>query len=203
MDLSCHTWICHDTHIWISHDTHSETKCCCIRQNCRHQLLPYSGIRMSYGTHMDESFYTHKWAMSHIWMGDVTYMNKPCHTARPSAVASNTTAAISLNRRATTTRWDMIHSHVRRDEFTRAIWHIHTCDMTHSYVWHDSCVFVTWLICMLDMNHPYVWHDSFICVTRLIRMCDMTHSYVWHDSFICVTWLIRKCDMTHSYVWRD
>ena len=74
-------------------------------------------------------------------------------------------------------------------------------DMTHSYVCHDSFTRVTRLIQMCDMTHSFMWHDSFKCVTWLIQMCDMTHSNVWHDSFICVTWLIQMCDMTHSYVW--
>jgi len=40
-------------------------------------------------------------------------------------------------------------------------------DMTHSHVWHDSFTRVTWLI--------HMWNDSFICVTRLIHMHEMTN----------------------------
>jgi len=81
--------------------------------------------------------------------------------------------------------WDMTHSHVRHDSFTRETCLMYTWDMTYSYLWHASFTCETWLIwCRLcaplratRVRMP-LWHDSFPC-----EICDMTHSYVRHDSF--------------------
>ena len=128
------------------------------------------------------------------------------------------------------TQYDMVHSYLRHDSFTRVTWLIYNFEKAQIYVWRDSLLHVlsktkhdvTWLIYIWDVTWLYVWHDSFtrlellvydltrlrawrdsfMCVTWL-RMCDLTYSYAWHDLFLCVTWLIQMCDMAHTDVWHD
>jgi len=36
--------------------------------------------RTSHIIHMNDSFHTYEWVMSHVWMSHVTHMNESCHT---------------------------------------------------------------------------------------------------------------------------
>jgi len=101
--------------------------------------------------------------------------------------------------------YDMTHSYLWHDSFTRVMRIIYMCDIHFSYVRHASCIHETWLIHMCDMTHSHVWHDTFTCVTWHIHMCDMTHPYVYTWTFLVNRSQRQKkrsnvCDMTHSYV---
>jgi len=81
--------------------------------------------------------------------------------------------------------WDMTHSYLWHDSFTRVTWLIHTCDMTHSHVWHDSFTRVTWLIHMRDIE--VLWHGSHVW------MCHNTYeAHIWNTNacHVCqVKWM--------------
>ena len=158
-----------------------------------------SHIRMSHGTHTNESSHTYEWIMSHIWM---FYLSRLKRREADEALLQVQLGARVCDVTHSSVQHDsyLTHSFVCHDSFGCVTWLILMCNMNHSYKWHDSLVRVTWLVHMCDMTRSYVWHDSFLCVTWPIRTSDMTHWYVWHDSFICATWLVHMCDMTRSYV---
>ena len=161
----------------------------------------------SHGTHMNESWHTCEWVMSHIWMTHVTHMNESWHTYE-WVMALITWVPLLVD---TYVWYPFYQCH---DSFICVPWlirvcllFIHMCDMTHSYVWHDSFICVTWLIHMRDMTdrapllQVCIIHK--LSVPWLIHRCAMTHLCVCHDSFKCVPWLIHRCDIYYSYMWHD
>ena len=65
MNESCHISMSHVTYQWVmSHTKSPDSRC---------------HIFMSHVTLIDESFHTHEWVMSHIWMSHVTYAHLCVH----------------------------------------------------------------------------------------------------------------------------
>ena len=77
-------------------------------------------------------------------------------------------------------------------------WHIRTWDITHSYMGHDSFTRGTWLIHTWDMTHLHVEHEPQTSEWHFwrIRVWDMTRSHVGRDSSTRGTWLIHTWNMT-------
>ena len=137
---------------------------------------------MSHVTHMNGSYHTYKWVMSHIWMSHVTRMNGSCHTWW---VMSH----IWMSH--VTHMHESCHTH---ESVTSPKWVHQLQPSTASHVWHDSFIRVTWLIHTCDMTHSYVWHNHRLLKPRPV---DASH-FKWHDSFIRVTWLIQLQPSTAS-----
>ena len=81
--FTCVTWrirMCDMTHSYVWHDS-----CMCaiwLIHMCgmTHSYVWHDSFMMSHVTHMNESYHTYEWVMSHIWISHVTHMNESCRT---------------------------------------------------------------------------------------------------------------------------
>ena len=194
--------------------------------------MKFSDMLMSHDTHMNESWHTCEWVMTHIRTSHDTHVNESWHTYEYQT-----------------------HTQTKRDIIERCNSLCVTCLISHIWVSLDThmCVRHTYVcqthICVSDthtnktrhhreMQHnmchmPYFthlkvghfcdkvrhsctkWHlcnkvrhscnkVRHLCnKVRRVHTCDMTPSNTWHDSFICVPWLIPMCGMTSAHMWHD
>jgi ABC-type transport system involved in Fe-S cluster assembly fused permease/ATPase subunit len=147
-------------------------------------------IWMSHVTHMNESYHTYKWVMSHIWMshakykrvGDANYFSH----SRTDAVFRYEGVMSHTNESCHTYEWVMSY-----------IWMSHVTCKDSNHFLHSS----TDAIFRHDMTH--VCHVAFIHVILGIHMRDTFRSDAQHDSFMCEAWLVDTCDMTYPYMQSD
>jgi len=67
-------------HIWVSHLTHINKQCHAPLQPHSHLLTAKGFVQMSHVTHMNESYRTYEWVMSHIWTSHVTDLDSLRHS---------------------------------------------------------------------------------------------------------------------------
>jgi len=111
----------------------------------RHQscplLLPVSQI-MSHATHMNESWRTCEWVMSHMWVSQVTYVSESWHICEwvmahmwvmPHMCMSHGT---HVNESCHTWEWVMSHIWVSYVTRVNESWHTCACDISHTWMSH-------------------------------------------------------------------
>jgi len=86
-------------------------------------------IWMSHGTHMNESYHTYEWVTSHIWMSHVTHMNESCHTYEWVMAHIWMSHGTHMNESCDTYEWDT--------------WHIWMSPVTHMDESGHTCEWVT------------------------------------------------------------
>jgi len=105
---------------------------------------------MSHVIHVNESWHSREWVMSH------THMNESCHIIWKQGNESMLHVTYLIH------TCDMPHSYVWLI-CIHVAWLIHVCDMTNPYMW-DASFILTWLI---HKYQSYTWHDSCISMTWL------------------------------------
>jgi len=78
---------------------------------------------MSHVTHINESYHTYEWVMSHIWTSPITHMNEWCHTHEWVMSHTWTSHVTHMNGSCHTQEWVMSHiwplsPHLRCEYFT-------------------------------------------------------------------------------------
>jgi len=135
----------HDWFVWCEYDvTH-----------------PYESwhIRMSHGTHMNDSWHTYEWVMAHSWMSNGTLMS-------PDSFVW----VVTYQRESRPIKWCTAHSFTFSLIRVGVLWH----DSSMWWASHKTRSHESWRICMS--------HDVSTRVTS--HSHESRHTYTSHDSFV-------------------
>ena len=138
---SCHIceWVM--SNVWMSHATrvNESPVRVVLPKKCEWVMLEYICVmvhtQMSHGTHTNDSWHTHKWAMAHTQMSHGTHTNEPWHTHK----------------------WVMAHTQMSHGTRTEESW----CVMATIWMGHGTHEWVMahiWMRLSTRMNeawHPY------------------------------------------------
>ena len=113
--------VCHTTHSsesliewvmlheWTSHVTLMNESCYTHEYAVWHDSFKRVVNCMGHITHMNESCYTYEWVMSHIWMSHVTHMNESCHTYEWVTLHTCMSHVTHVYESCYTHEWIMLH----------------------------------------------------------------------------------------------
>jgi len=186
--------ICDNTQFVIPH-IHDLFVCgCVISRQITHMNESYhtyewvmSHIWMRPVTHMNASRHTYEWVMSHIWMGRVTHMNESCQT------------------------YECVMSRIWRSHVTHMKESCHTYECVVSHIWmshvehmKESChtyeCIMSRLKRRIESCHTQKWvtNDSVMCAILNIHVSFVCERVVWHE-LMSHKWLSHMCDTTPSF----
>jgi len=187
MYATCLIYIWDVTHSYVKHVsftwdmTHSSVVCT-VGLGARQGVPRFSKTR--HVTHMNESYYSYEYGMSHLCMSHGAHMNESCRTYQWVMMHIWKSHVTHINESYYSYEWVMSH-----------LWTSHGANMNVSCRTYQQITVHIWMSHVTQRNNSYyAYKDS---------MSHITHSYVWHDSFISATcfihmWLIYKC---HTYEW--
>ena len=187
MNESCHTFEWVMSHIWIHMCAliHESYLCVyiCIYIYIHIYIFflyihMYSHLCVTYPlhvtrTHMNESWQTYEWVMSHAWMSQVTHMNESCHTyewvVTDDFIWMGHGRLIHRNTSEFLHRNSVCHRMTHIQEFLCMSLRISICRISYGTLLNESTV--EWLI----HRNSFVW----VCVFPYVE-CAMVDPWMSH-----------------------
>jgi len=152
----CHTYEWIMSHIRVSHGTHMNESC--------HTYEWVLVNELCHVTHVSESCHTYEWAMSHIWMSHGTHMNKSCHTYE-WVLVNESCYVTHMNESCHIYEWALVNE---SGYVTHTDESFHTYEWGMSHVWMSSCEWVT-------LCHTCEW----VMLCHTYEWVILSHTYEW------------------------
>ena len=149
-------------------------------------------VCMRHGTHMNESWYTYEWAMSHMWMSHGPHLNESCHTCEWVMVMVET--------RVTEKRWYawvMSRMWMNHGTHMNESWHTYEWVMSHIWMRHVTHVNESWWWWrrgwqkwggMHESWYAYEWITVHICMSHGTHEWFMSHIWMRHVTHVNESW---------------
>jgi len=166
---------------------------------------------MSHVTHMNESFHTYEWVMSHIWMSHVTHMNESWHTYEWVMSHIWMSHGAHLNELCHTYEWVMSHirmSHVTHTNASCRNTHIHSTPTWNTqytylrYTAHSRETSSTQHSCSRHTTITWITQYTHVSYTALLREIHIHSTPTWNTQSTYLRYTVQLREI-HSTIARN